>query len=100
MTKFEIGDRVELDLEYLRNFHDYYENLSFFEGITGTVCTLDTNDKCDNQVGVFWDAELQSGHDCHGSCSYKFGWYVPDDCLRFEQSIPVIDQQDLLDILV
>lgn len=67
--QFQIGDRV-------RCIHDKPAfNDEILAGDTGTVCNFASHSPI--QAGVYWDRKFEGrGHDCHGTCPDKHGWYV------------------------
>lgn len=67
MMEFNIGDRVVLTTDN----PDGNEDLVI--GSTGTVITIT------DRIGVYWDGEIEDGHDLDGICNeFGHGWWVDD----------------------
>lgn len=81
MTKFMIGDRVEL----IKPYDSLREDTV---GLGGTVRQIG------GYVGVEFDEDFETGHCLERQlpCDASNGYYVPDDCLKLisRESVKVI----------
>lgn len=74
-----VGDRVEC----IRDSPD--DNDSISVGMQGVICII--VDDTSPHIGVRWDEEVTGGHDCRGSCSHGYGWFVTaSDIKRIDDS--------------
>mgnify|MGYP000330828870 CR=1 FL=1 len=70
MSKYQVGDRVELLVDHPES------NSVLVAGDLGTVCYVSEYGD-ERRLGVAWDKGC--GHSCDGNCEDLHGWYVYDD---------------------
>ena len=84
MSKFNIGDRVQCIESYQGGIHP---------GECGVVICHDNY----GRAGVELDDYLKGRHGLSGRVNKGHGWWVPEECLRYEElrqdfgELPVLD---------
>lgn len=84
MPKWQIGDRVICTVDHPEG------NKGIVAGMTGYVCSFNEwrAEMGFSSIGVCWDENIGSGHNCADTCEWGHGWYMREESIAEE---PVSD---------